>query len=134
MFRRAEIKTSQFLSAFNEYFPEAQTKVAHKGDERFIEAMIPEVNLDLHDDEWIERPVHFYSDLPLRLEDMWKSMQKRKLETFIDYLKSIGTADNPTIVLTKLSARGNRYFTVTSKRKYLNYRDAHYSGYSVESI
>lgn len=136
MIRRKSIEVTAYLEAFNEYFPEAKTKIESSEDGRkYISAAIPNVNLQLdRQNDWRELPVHFYSDLPVRLHDMWDVMQKRKLSTFTDYIKSLGTEFNQTLVLTKLSKSGNRYFVVTSRAKYAQYKHKHYSGYSVETI
>ena len=135
MIRRKKVEVTNYLDAYKEYFPEAKTKIANDNDGRkYIEAAIPHVNLDLINDEWRELPVHFYSDLPIRLTDMWNSMQKRKLETFINYIKSIGTEFNKTVLLTKTSKSGHRYFVVTSRGKYAQYKHKHYSDYTIETI
>lgn len=136
MIIRKKIEVTAYLDAYKEYFPESETKIARDQEgKKFIEASIPSVNLGQNmSGEWKELPVHFYSDLPIRLEDMWQSMQKRKLETFIDYLKSIGDKFNQTVVLTKMSRAGNRYFVVTTRAKFAHYKNKHYRGYSVETI
>ena len=128
------IVRSQVLNNYSESFSQSTTKVSYDNQgERYIQA-----NLDVNHKfngkgDWEELPVHFYSHLPKRMEDIWNSMQKRNLNTMIDYVKSMGTPDNPILILTKLSAQGNRYFTITTRAKYNNYRST-YSQYSIETI
>lgn len=125
---------SQVLQNYSESFATATTKVAYDDEQkRYIQASL-DVNHKFNEKgDWQELPVHFYSHLPQRMDDIWRTMQKRNLNTMLKYIKSLGTPENPILMLTKVSAKGNRYFTITTRAKYNNYRST-YSQYSIETI
>ena len=77
-------------------------------------------------------PMHIYSDLPQRLEDVWTQMRKRKVSTFIDYLQSFSTEENRILFLTKRSSNTKLdYIVITTAQKYIIYRDSMYRNYKV---
>lgn len=126
---RRQVSRTEILANYKEMFDTSKTLKKDYEGQTYMEAHLSDINFN----EWQSKPVHFYSDLPIRMEDLWNNIQKRNVKTFIDYVKSLGTNDNPILMLTKVSKRGNRYFTITTKAKYMNMRKR-YTNYSVEII
>ena len=130
-----KVYKTTILQSYTEQFNLNKTIVARDNDgTKYIKAYIENVNCK-YDKEgsWEELPVHFYSDLPQRLELTWSEMQKRNMKTFMEYIKTIGTEENPVMLLTKVSRLGNRYFTLTTRFKY-NLNRKRYANYSIETI
>ena len=104
-----------------------------RGDnnQRFIECQVDGINST----SLKHYPMHIYSDLPNRLEDVWTQMRKRKVSTFMDYISSFSTQDNQIIFLTKRSANTQLdYIVITTGKKYDIYRDSIYRNYNINKV
>lgn len=104
-----------------------------RGDnnQRFIECQVDGINST----SLKHYPMHIYSDLPNRLEDVWTQMRKRKVSTFMDYISSFSTQDNQIIFLTKRSANTQLdYIVITTKKKYDIYRRSIYRNYNINKV
>jgi hypothetical protein len=130
-----QLHKTDILQNYSEVFKSTKTRIKEYDGKKYIEAELSDVNFKYEQDGSFNKlPVHFYSDLPIRLEDLWSSMQKRNMRTFINYVKSFGTNNNPVMLLTKVSNKGNRYFTFTTKAKFQHYRNNMYSNYNIEEL
>lgn len=104
-----------------------------KGDnnQRFIECMVDGINSTALK----HYPMHIYSDLPTKLEDVWTQLRKRKISTFMDYISSFSTQDNQIIFLTKRSANTQLdYIVITTGKKYDIYRRSIYKNYNINKV
>ena len=104
-----------------------------RGDnnQRFIECQVDGINST----SLKHYPMHIYSDLPQRLEDVWTQMRKRKVSTFMDYISSFSTQDNQIIFLTKRSTNTQLdYIVITTAKKYDIYRDSIYRNYNINKV
>ena len=104
-----------------------------KGDnnQRFIKCQVDGINST----SLKHYPMHIYSDLPQRLEDIWTQMRKRKVSTFMDYISSFSKQDNQIIFLTKRSANTQLdYIVITTKKKYDIYRHSMYRNYNINKV
>ena len=126
---RTAISRTTILANYQEFFKMSKTLKKDYDGINYIEAHLSDINFK----ETEDLPVHFYSDLPKRMESVWDNLQKRNVKTLIEYMKSMGSIDNPVITLSKISQRGNRYFVFTTKSKYMNMRNR-YKNYSIETI
>lgn len=126
---RTAISRTTILANYQELFKMSKTLKKDYDGINYIEAHLSDINFK----ETEDLPVHFYSDLPKRMESVWDNLQKRNVKTLIEYMKSMGNIDNPVITLSKISQRGNRYFVFTTKSKYMNMRNR-YKNYSIETI
>lgn len=126
---RTAISRTTILANYQELFKMSKTLKKDYDGINYIEAHLSDINFK----ETEDLPVHFYSDLPKRMESVWDNLQKRNVKTLIEYMKSMGSIDNPVITLSKISQRGNRYFVFTTKSKYMNMRNR-YKNYSIETI
>jgi len=126
---RTAISRTTILANYQEFFKMSKTLKKDYDGINYIEAHLSDINFK----ETEDLPVHFYSDLPKRMESVWDNLQKRNVKTLIEYMKSMGNIDNPVITLSKISQRGNRYFVFTTKFKYMNMRNR-YKNYSIETI
>ena len=126
---RTAISRTTILANYQEFFKMSKTLKKDYDGINYIEAHLSDINFK----ETEDLPVHFYSDLPKRMESVWDNLQKRNVKTLIEYMKSMGNIDNPVITLSKISQRGIRYFVFTTKSKYMNMRNR-YKNYSIETI
>ena len=104
-----------------------------RGDnnQRFIECQVDGINST----SLKHYPMHIYSDLPNRLEDVWTQMRKRKVSTFMDYISSFSEKGNEIIFLTKRSANTQLdYIVITTGKKYDIYRDSIYRNYNINKV
>lgn len=104
-----------------------------KGDnnQRFIECQVDGINST----SLKHYPMHIYSDLPNRLEDVWTQMRKRKISTFMEYISSFSTKGNEIIFLTKRSANTQLdYIVITTGKKYDIYRRSIYRNYNINKV
>ena len=100
-------------------------------DQRFIECQVDGINST----SLKHYPMHIYSDLPQRLEDIWTQMRKRKVSTFMDYILSFSKQDNKIVFLTKRSANTQLdYIVITTAKKYDIYRDSMYRNYNINKV
>jgi len=123
------ISRTTILANYQELFKMSKTLKKDYDGINYIEAHLSDINFK----ETEDLPVHFYSDLPKRMDSVWNNLQKRNVKTLIEYMKSMGDTNNPVITLSKISKRGNRYFVFTTKSKYMNMRKR-YNNYSIETI
>lgn len=104
-----------------------------KGDnnQKFIECQVDGINST----SLKHYPMHIYSDLPNRLEDVWTQMRKRKVSTFMDYITSFSKQENRIVFLTKRSANTQLdYIVITTVKKYDIYRDSMYRNYNINKV
>jgi hypothetical protein len=100
-------------------------------NQRFIECQVDGINST----SLKHYPMHIYSDLPNRLEDVWTQMRKRKISTFMDYITSFSKQDNRIVFLTKRSTNTQLdYIVITTKKKYDIYRDSMYRNYNINKV